>query len=71
VVKGQVTCAASSNPAEHDAREVAFGLVRLHHGDFVFLRAPRASCPRPPERRPRSCCSTGCGAWMRKCAGSG
>ena len=45
VVKGQVTWAASSKPAEHDVREVAFGLVRLHHGDFTFLRAPDGVLP--------------------------
>ena len=45
VVKGQVTWAASSNPVEHDVREVAFGLVRLHHGEFVFLRAPEGALP--------------------------
>jgi len=45
VVKGQVTWAASSHPSERDVREVAFGLVRLHHGDFTFLRAPDGALP--------------------------
>jgi hypothetical protein len=45
VVKGQVTWAASSAPHEHDVREVAFGLVRLHHGEFTFLRVPDGVLP--------------------------
>ena len=45
VVKGQVTWAASSAIEEHDVREVAFGLVRLHHGEFTFLRVPDGLLP--------------------------
>jgi hypothetical protein len=45
VVKGQVTWAASSAREEHDVREVAFGLVRLHHGEFTFLRVPDGVLP--------------------------
>jgi len=45
VVKGQVTWAASSATEEHDVREVAFGLVRLHHGEFTFLRVPDGVLP--------------------------
>lgn len=45
VVKGQVTWAASSAMEEHDVREVAFGLVRLHHGEFTFLRVPEGLLP--------------------------
>ena len=45
VVKGQVTWAASSAMEEHDVREVAFGLVRLHHGEFTFLRVPDGLLP--------------------------
>jgi len=45
VVKGQVTWAASSALEEHDVREVAFGLVRLHHGEFTFLRVPDGLLP--------------------------
>jgi hypothetical protein len=45
VVKGQVTWAASSAREEHDVREVAFGLVRLHHGEFTFLRVPDGLLP--------------------------
>jgi hypothetical protein len=45
IVKGHVTWAASSHAPEKDIREVAFGLVRLHHGDFTFLRAPEGVLP--------------------------
>ncbi|HXL40663.1 MAG TPA: DUF4388 domain-containing protein [Myxococcales bacterium] len=45
VVKGQVTWAASSAAEEHDVREVAFGLVRLHQGEFTFLRVPDGMLP--------------------------
>jgi hypothetical protein len=45
VVKGQVTWAASSATGERDIREVAFGLVRLHHGQFTFLRIPEGVLP--------------------------
>lgn len=45
VVKGQVTWAASSTPAEHDVWEIAFGLVRLHHGNFTLLRVPEGVLP--------------------------
>jgi hypothetical protein len=45
VVKGQVTWAASSAMEEYDVREVAFGLVRLHHGEFTFLRVPDGLLP--------------------------
>jgi len=45
VVKGQVTWAASSAIEEHDVREVAFGLVRLHQGEFTFLRVPDGLLP--------------------------
>ena len=45
VVHGQVTWAASSEPKERDVRDVAFGLVRLHNGQFTFLRAPEGVLP--------------------------
>ena len=45
VVRGDVTWAASSEPEEHDVREVAFGLVRLHQGEFTFLRAAEGVLP--------------------------
>ena len=45
VVKGQVTWAASSVTSERDVREVAFGLVRLHHGQFTFMRIPEGVLP--------------------------
>jgi hypothetical protein len=45
VVTGQITWAASSLPAERDIREVAFGLCRLHHGQFTFLRTPDGLLP--------------------------
>jgi hypothetical protein len=45
VVKGQITWAASSTPSEHDIREVAFGLCRLHLGEFTFLRTPEGVLP--------------------------
>src|SRR5919201_3653592 len=45
VVKGQVTWAASSATDERDIREVAFGLVRPHHGQFTFLRTPECVLP--------------------------
>jgi hypothetical protein len=45
VVKGQVTWAASSATDERDIREVAFGLVRLHHGQFTFIRTPDGVLP--------------------------
>jgi hypothetical protein len=45
LVKGNVTWAASSAPAERDVREVAFGLVRLQGGQFTFLRAPEGAVP--------------------------
>lgn len=45
VVRGQVTWGASSDPAERDVRDVAFGLVRLHNGQFTFLRAPDGVLP--------------------------
>ena len=45
MVKGNVTWAASSVPAERDVREVAFGLVRLQSGQFTFLRAPEGAVP--------------------------
>ena len=46
VVRGNITWAASSDPGERDFREVAFGMVRLINGQFTFLRAPTAPCPR-------------------------
>src|SRR5438128_6055244 len=45
VVKGQVTWAASSATDERDIREVAFGLVRLHRGQFTFISAPEGVLP--------------------------
>ena len=45
VVKGQITWAASSTASEQDIREVAFGLCRLHHGEFTFLRTPDGVLP--------------------------
>lgn len=45
VVRGQVTWAASSDPSERDVRDVAFGLVRLHSGQFTFLRAADGALP--------------------------
>ena len=46
IERGEVTWAASSQPAERDVRDVAFGLVRLHHGQFTFLRAPEGVLPK-------------------------
>jgi uncharacterized protein DUF4388 len=37
---GEVSWAASSEPAERDALGMAFGLVRLQDGWFTFLRGP-------------------------------
>lgn len=45
VVRGLVTFSASSAPAERDLRDVAYGLVRLHHGEFTFLSAPEGALP--------------------------
>jgi uncharacterized protein DUF4388 len=45
VVRGLVTFSASSDAAERDLRDVAYGLVRLHHGEFVFLSAPEGILP--------------------------
>lgn len=45
VVRGLVTFSASSEPSERDLRDVAYGLVRLHHGEFVFLSAAEGSLP--------------------------
>ncbi|MGE5049247.1 MAG: DUF4388 domain-containing protein [Deltaproteobacteria bacterium] len=45
VVRGLVTFSASSEPSERDLRDVAYGLVRLHHGDFVFLSAAEGVLP--------------------------
>jgi uncharacterized protein DUF4388 len=45
VVRGLVTFSASSDPAERDLRDVAYGLVRLHHGEFTFLGAPEGVLP--------------------------
>jgi len=45
VVRGQVTWAASSEPGERDPRDVAYGLVRLHSGQFTFLRTPDGALP--------------------------
>src|SRR5438046_265844 len=45
VVKGQVTWAASSATDERDIRQVGFGLVRLHHGPFTFIRTPEGVLP--------------------------
>ena len=49
VVEGNVTWAASSEISEHDVREVAFGLVRLHQGEFVLLSAPPGALPQVPQ----------------------
>ncbi len=45
VVRGLVTFSASSDASERDVRDVAYGLVRLHHGEFTFLAAPEGILP--------------------------
>jgi hypothetical protein len=45
VFRGTIAWAASSVPDEREIRDVAFGLIRLHHGDFTFLRAPEGVFP--------------------------
>jgi hypothetical protein len=45
VVHGLVTFSASSVAAERDVRDVAYGLVRLHHGDFTFVAAAEGALP--------------------------
>jgi hypothetical protein len=37
---GDATWAASSEPAEHTARDLAFGLVRLKGGSFAWMQGP-------------------------------
>src|SRR5438270_3702667 len=37
---GYITWSASSNPVEHNAREMALGVVRLQKGEFTYLRGP-------------------------------
>ena len=45
LVDGHITWAGSSVTTEMDVREVCFGLVRLHHGEFVFLRGQASALP--------------------------
>ena len=45
VVRGLVTFSASSEPGERDLRDVAYSLVRLHQGEFTFLRAEEGVLP--------------------------
>jgi hypothetical protein len=45
VVGGLITFSASSEPAERDLRDVAYGLVRMHQGEFTFLAAPEGVLP--------------------------
>jgi hypothetical protein len=45
VVRGLVTFSASSEPGERDLRDVAYGLVRLHQGEFTFLGAQEGVLP--------------------------
>ncbi len=40
LLDGCVVWSASSEPAEQDARKMAFGLVRLQEGEFTFLKGP-------------------------------
>jgi hypothetical protein len=37
---GNATWSASSEPLEQDAHDLAYGLVRLQHGAFAFLKGP-------------------------------